>query len=98
MSASQQSLLSEGVRAKIDHWLQRFPSDQKRSAVIEALKYAQEDNKGFLTTPLMDAVAENDADSSNRDPGSIGGWLGRCLVYAPDPWDGFGWDGQLLSP
>jgi NADH-quinone oxidoreductase subunit E len=58
MSASQQSLLSASVRAKIDHWLQRFPGDQKRSAVIEALKYAQEDNKGFLTEALMDAVAD----------------------------------------
>jgi NADH-quinone oxidoreductase subunit E len=58
MSASQNSLLSEGVRAKIDHWLLRFPDNQKRSAVIEALKYVQEDNKGFLTEPLMDAVAD----------------------------------------
>lgn len=52
------SLLSENVRAKIDHWLQRFPENQKRSAVIEALKYVQEDNKGFLTEALMDAVAD----------------------------------------
>jgi NADH-quinone oxidoreductase subunit E len=58
MSTIQKSLLSEGVRAKIDHWMQRFPDNQKRSAVIEALKYAQDDNKGFLTEALMDAVAD----------------------------------------
>ncbi|MES2219266.1 MAG: NAD(P)H-dependent oxidoreductase subunit E [Pseudomonadota bacterium] len=58
MSANQHSLLSENVRAKIDHWMLRFPDNQKRSAVIEALKYVQEDNKGFLTEALMDAVAD----------------------------------------
>lgn len=50
--------LSESVRAKIDHWLKRYPADQKRSAVIEALRYAQAENNNWLSEPLMDAVAD----------------------------------------
>lgn len=49
-------MLSEKVREQIDHWLQRYPADQKRSGVIEALRFAQEEH-GYLTVPLMDGVA-----------------------------------------
>jgi NADH-quinone oxidoreductase subunit E len=49
--------LSAPVRAEIDHWLAKFPPERKRSAVIAALHAAQHENKGFLTTDLMDAVA-----------------------------------------
>jgi NADH-quinone oxidoreductase subunit E len=52
------TLLSDGVRAKIDHWKTRFPQDKQRSAVIQALMYVQEENQGFLTESLMDAVAD----------------------------------------
>ena len=36
----------------------RFPEGQQRSAVLSALRSAQEQNQGFLTPELMDAVAE----------------------------------------
>jgi NADH-quinone oxidoreductase subunit E len=49
--------LSDHVREEIDHWVAKFPPDRKRSAVISALHAAQHENKGFLTTDLMDAVA-----------------------------------------
>lgn len=49
--------LSKAVREKIDALLEKFPSDQKQSAVIQALMYVQEENNGYLTRPLMDAVA-----------------------------------------
>jgi NADH-quinone oxidoreductase subunit E len=58
MSTTQKNLLSEAVRAKIDKWLQRYPANEKRSAVQEALKYAQDDNNGWLTDELMDGVAD----------------------------------------
>jgi NADH-quinone oxidoreductase subunit E len=51
-------ILSASVRAEIDRWLTRYPADQKRSGVIEALRFAQNENSGFLTTELMDAVAD----------------------------------------
>ena len=49
--------LSEHTRHEIDRWLARFPADRRRSAVIAALREAQHQNDGFLTVPLMDAVA-----------------------------------------
>jgi NADH-quinone oxidoreductase subunit E len=49
--------LSDHVREEIDHWVAKFPSDRKRSAVISALHAVQHENNGFLTTDLMDAVA-----------------------------------------
>jgi len=42
----------------IDQWLERYPADQKQSAVLAALRAAQHQNKGFLTVDIMDAVAQ----------------------------------------
>jgi NADH-quinone oxidoreductase subunit E len=50
--------LSEHVREEIDRWVAKFPPDRKRSAVISALHAVQHENHGFLTSALMDAVAE----------------------------------------
>ena len=57
-STSKIDLLSEHTRGEIDGWVARFPPEQKRSAVIQALVAAQHQNQGYLTTDLMDAVAE----------------------------------------
>jgi NADH-quinone oxidoreductase subunit E len=54
----QIALLSEATRAQIDHWVAKFPPGRQRSACIGALRAAQEQNQGFLTSELMDAVAE----------------------------------------
>ena len=51
-------LLSDHTRSEIDHWLAKFPEDQKRSAVLSALNAAQHQNQGYLTTDFMDAVAD----------------------------------------
>ncbi|MGH8250683.1 MAG: NADH-quinone oxidoreductase subunit NuoE [Steroidobacteraceae bacterium] len=50
-------VLSEHTIREIDHWLAKFPPDRRRSAVLAALRAAQHQNGGFLTTGLMDAVA-----------------------------------------
>lgn len=50
--------LSEATRAKIDEWLKKYPADQKRSGVLYALRIVQEENGGWLTTELMNAVAD----------------------------------------
>jgi len=50
--------LSEHTRAEIDHWVAKFPPGRQRSAVLSALRAAQEQNHGFLTPEIMDAVAE----------------------------------------
>ena len=59
--ASKQSLLnllSQEVRQEIDHWIEKYPVEQKQSAVMAALRIVQENNEGYLTEPLMNAVAE----------------------------------------
>ena len=50
--------LSDHVREAIDAWKVRFPADRQRSAVIRALHLVQHENKGFLTSEQMDAVAD----------------------------------------
>src|ERR1700733_5640885 len=56
-STDKTAVLSEETRHEIDHWVARFPPGRQRSAVISALRAAQEQNHGFLTTELMDAIA-----------------------------------------
>lgn len=51
-------LLSQYARERIDHWILRYPPEQKQSGVFEALRLVQEENGGSLTTDLMDAVAD----------------------------------------
>jgi NADH-quinone oxidoreductase subunit E len=41
----------------IDHWIAKYPSEEKQSAVMAALMIVQEEH-GYLTEVLMDAVAE----------------------------------------
>ena len=50
--------LDAHTREVIDGWVARFPPEHKRSAVLQALSAAQHQNQGYLTTDLMDAVAE----------------------------------------
>jgi len=52
------TLLSEATRREIDHWVAKFPPGKQRSATISSLRAAQEQNDGFLTPELMDAVAQ----------------------------------------
>ena len=56
--ASKLQLLSEDTRKEIDHWVAKFPPGRQRSASLAALRAAQQQNHGFLTPDLMDAVAE----------------------------------------
>lgn len=57
MNDLYQGILSEHARHEIDHWVAKFPADQKRSAVLAALREVQHENGGYLTVELMDAVA-----------------------------------------
>jgi len=52
------AMLSEQTRKTIDHWAAKFPRDKKRSALIQSLIAAQEQNGGWITTELTEAVAE----------------------------------------
>jgi len=56
-SAAEGQVLSEHTRHEIDHWIAKFPPERRRSAVLAALRAAQHQNRGYLTTALMDAIA-----------------------------------------
>ena len=51
-------LLTAESRAQIDGWIARYPADQKKSAVLSALQIAQQQNGGWVSSELMDAVAD----------------------------------------
>ncbi len=52
-----QAVLNAHTREHIDHWVAKFPADRKRSALIQSLFAAQEQNGGYLTDELITAVA-----------------------------------------
>lgn len=52
------NLLSPAIREHIDQWILRYPPEQKRSGVFEALRVVQAENNGSLSVELMDAVAD----------------------------------------
>jgi NADH-quinone oxidoreductase subunit E len=51
-------LLSVHAREVIGRWVAKYPPDRKQSAVLAALREVQHENGGYLTVPLMDAVAD----------------------------------------
>ena len=56
--ASKMDLLSAKSRAEIDRWIAKYPPDHKRSAVMAALRIVQDQNGGWLSSDLIEAVAE----------------------------------------
>ena len=54
---SNNERLSSPVRAQIDEWIAKYPPERKQSAVLAALHIVQDENGGYLTTEVMDAVA-----------------------------------------
>jgi NADH-quinone oxidoreductase subunit E len=58
LNAQSKAPLSAHTRAEIDYWIAKFPPGRQRSATIAALRAAQEQNQGYLTPELMNAVAE----------------------------------------
>ena len=57
-SAAKTGLLSEASRAEIDRWIAKYPPDRKQAAVMAALRIAQDQNGGWLSVELIEAVAE----------------------------------------
>ena len=51
-------VLTAHTREHIDHWASKFPPDRKRSALIQGLWGAQEQNGGHLTDELITAVTK----------------------------------------
>jgi len=58
MSIDEQVQISDTAIAKIEKWLKKFPEDKRQSAVIPALHIVQDENNGWLSEPLLEAVAD----------------------------------------
>jgi len=58
MPGNKADLLTPASRAEIDAWIAKYPPEQKQSAVLSALAVAQEQNGGWVSRELMDAVAD----------------------------------------
>lgn len=58
MGSANNSLFTAESLAEIDHWVAKYPAERKQSAVMAALRIAQDQNGGWLTTELMDAIAD----------------------------------------
>jgi len=59
-ASGKAELLTDQTRSTIDGWRAKFSDgiDGRRSAVIQALVAAQQQNGGYLNAELMDAVAD----------------------------------------
>ncbi len=55
---SKLDLITSESKGDIDNWIAKYPTDQKQSAVMSALRIVQDQNGGFLTQDLIEAVAE----------------------------------------
>lgn len=53
-----QVVLTAETREHIDHWVAKFPSGRQRSALIQALQAAHDQNGTHLTDELITAVAK----------------------------------------
>ena len=51
--SEEQAVLSEHAREEIDRWAAKYPPEQRRSAVLAALREVQHENGGWLTTELI---------------------------------------------
>ncbi len=54
----KEEIFSAEIREDIDRWIAKYPPEWKQSAVMAALRIIQDENGGWLTTALMDDVAE----------------------------------------
>lgn len=57
-NARKADLLSAAAKAEIDRWTDKYPPDRRRAAALAALTIAQNENGGWLTPELIEAVAD----------------------------------------
>ena len=51
-------MLNTKIKSEIDHWIEKFPDGKQRSAIIGSLHAVQHHTGGYLTTELMNDVAD----------------------------------------
>lgn len=53
-----ETLTSKEVIQQIDHWINKFPDNQRQSAILPAMLALQEANEGWLSDALIQALAD----------------------------------------
>ncbi len=59
MAAPLNQLISADAIADVERWIAKYPTEQRQSAVMAALRIAQEVNGGWLTDEHIEAVADH---------------------------------------
>ena len=57
MEAAQEPMLSEASLAEIEHELAKYPADRRQSALLAALRIAQDEHR-WLSNELIEYIAE----------------------------------------
>lgn len=58
LTGPREELFTQTLREQMDTWVAKYPAGQAQSAVIPCLHILQNANDGWLTTAIMDALAE----------------------------------------
>lgn len=58
MAVALTQLISTAAIADIERWIAKYPLNQRQSAVMAALRIAQDENGGWLTDELIESVAD----------------------------------------
>ncbi|GKT12207.1 MAG: NADH-quinone oxidoreductase subunit E [Thiomicrorhabdus sp.] len=53
-----ENFIQGDVKKRIDKWISNYPVEQRQSACMAALRIVQEVHHGYLTTDLMDQIAD----------------------------------------
>ncbi|NQY26706.1 MAG: NADH-quinone oxidoreductase subunit NuoE [Piscirickettsiaceae bacterium] len=57
LTGAKTELFNADLRQQLDDWIAKYPSGQSQSAVIPGLHLLQDENGGWLSKDIMDALA-----------------------------------------
>ena len=57
LTGAKAQLFNADIRQQLDEWIAKYPAGQSQSSVIPSLHILQAANNGWLSEPIMDALA-----------------------------------------
>ena len=57
LTGAKEQLFNADIRQQVDDWVAKYPAGQSQSAVIPSLHILQAANNGWVSKPIMDALA-----------------------------------------
>jgi NADH-quinone oxidoreductase subunit E len=58
LTGHREALFTSALREQLNTWIAKYPNGQQQSALIPCLHILQEANEGWLSKPVMNALAE----------------------------------------